>query len=181
MRNLFAAVVLVVLAAFPTFAGVSGQMYGNGQKAATLCALLEMYEDVSFNGFIDLNRDGSWFSKTHLVKGTGNLALATELRASSSGYRSFAVSPQLTLSDNAGRFTVNPWYDTEGTWVVSISQFHNLGGRFWTYSWTDICHGEAKGTLRVGHKESPHVDTFAEYRFNTQTRDSGIFAGINLH
>lgn len=180
MRNLMIAV-LVCLAVSPCFASQSLQVYGSGPKIASLCASLQMYEDVTISGVLDVNRTG-WFTRIKVTEGKGNLLLAQELRASSSGMRVYAISPQWTVKDSTGSFTANTWYDTEHSWVVSISQSHKLTDRIWTYSWTDFfSHKEAKGTIRVGYKENAHLDTFAEYRFNTQTRDNGIFAGISLH
>ena len=179
MKTLVVTLLLAVIVT-PAFAAQSLQVYGGGPKVASLCAALTMYEDVTLSGVLDINRTG-WFTRIKVAKSQGNLALATELRASSSGMRVYAVSPQLTVKDRTGSFTLNTWYDTNETWVVSVSQSHRLSTRLWTYSWTDFSHREAKGTVRVGYKENAHLDTFAEYRFDTKTRNNGIFVGINLH
>jgi len=179
MKTLVVALMLAVLVT-PAFAGESLQVYGGGPKVASLCASLQMYKAVSLGGVLDINQNG-WFTRIKVAKSQGNLALATELRASSAGMRVYAISPQLTVKDRTGSFTFNTWYDTQNVWVVSISQSHRLSNRLWTYSWTDFSHGEAKGTVRLGERETPHLDVFAEYRFDTKTRNNGIFAGINLH
>lgn len=90
MKTLVAVMLFAVIVT-PAFAGESLQIYGGGPKVASLCASLQMYEDVTLGGVLDINRTG-WFTRVKVAKSQGNLALATELRANSSGMRVYAIS-----------------------------------------------------------------------------------------